>query len=118
MANIDPNKYAKNKDINPESKLSVLFATLRMGLMLIGIVGLAYELFRDDGLFSKIMSKLFESGSTMLLIPVIIFAIWLLNRWFSSPNKSETKKSGDYPMYVMMAVGAYYLFKIITSGSL
>jgi hypothetical protein len=118
MANIDPNKYAKNKDINPESKLSVLFAVVKMGLMLVGIAGLALELFQENGLFSRLMSKLFESTSTMMLIPVIIFAIWLLNRWFSSPNKSEVKRSGDYPMYLMMAIGAYYLFKIITSGSL
>ncbi len=118
MANIDPNKYAKNKDINPESKLSVLFATVRMGLMLAGIAGLAYELFKEDGLFSKIMSKLFESTTSMMLIPVIIFGLWLLNRWFSSPNKSETKKSGDFPMYIMMAIGAYYVFRLTTSGSL
>jgi len=117
MANIDPNKYSKNKDINPESKSSVLFATIRMGLMLAGIIGLAYELFREDGLFSKAMSKLFDSTTSMMMIPVIIFALWLLNRWFSTPNKSETKKSGDYPMYIMMAIGAYYIFKFATSSS-
>lgn len=118
MANIDPNKYAKNKDINPESKLSVLFATIRMGLMLAGIAGLAYELFRDNGLFAKIMTKLFESSSSMMIIPVIIFVLWLLNRWLSSPNKSETKRSGDLPMYIMMAIGAFYIFRFINSGSL
>lgn len=118
MANIDPNKYAKNKDINPESKLSVLFATIRMGLVLTGIAGLAYEMFREDGLFSKAMNKLFDSSTSMMMIPVIIFALWLLNRWFSAPNKSETKKSGDLPMYVMMVIGAYYIFKFTTSGSL
>ncbi len=118
MANIDPNKYIKNKDINPESKLSVLYATVRMGLMLVGIAGLAYELFRDNGLFSTILSKLFESTNSMMMIPVIIFALWLLNRWFSSPNKSETKKSGDLPMYIMMAIGAFYVFRLATSGSL
>lgn len=118
MANIDPNKYIKNKDIQPESKLSVLFATLRMGLMLAGIVGLAYEIFRENGLFSTAISKLFESTTSMMLIPVIIFALWLLNRWFSSPNKSETKKSGDFPMYIMMAIGAYFIFKFATSSSI
>lgn len=118
MSKIEPNKYLKNKDIEPESKLSVLFATLRMGLMLAGIVGLAFELFRDNGLFSQGLSKLFESSTTMMLIPVIIFLMWLLNRWFSSPNKSETKKSGDLPMYIMMAIGAYYLFKLYSTGSL
>ncbi|MDD2833114.1 MAG: hypothetical protein PHD12_03765 [Methylotenera sp.] len=117
MAQIEPNKYLKNKDIKAESKLSVLYAMIRMGLMLVGIIGLAIELFKDEGLFSKIMNKLFESTTTMLWIPVIIFALWLANRWMSSPNKSETKKSGDFPMYIMMAIGAYYVYRLYTTGS-
>jgi membrane protein insertase Oxa1/YidC/SpoIIIJ len=114
---IDPNRYSKNKDIKPESKVSVLAAIGRMGLMLIGIVGIAMEFFSDDGWLKTALGKLFESTTSMMLIPVIIFALWLLNRWMSSANKSETKKSGDVPMYAMMAVGAYYLFRYLTTGS-
>jgi len=117
MAKQDPNKYLKNKDIKPESKTSVLAATIRMGLMLVGIIGLALELFREDGWLSTLMSKLFESTTSMLMIPVIILALWLLNKWISSPNKSEVKKSGDLPMYVMMLIGVFYLFKLYTTGS-
>lgn len=117
MAKIDPNKYSKNVDIKPESKTSVLFAIVRMALMMVGIVGIAFEFFRKDGLLSNFLGKLFESTTSMMLIPVIIFALWLLNRWISTPNKSETKKSGDIPMYIMMAIGAYYLFRFFTAGT-
>ena len=118
MANhIDPNKYSKNKDIKPESVLSNIAAIVRMGLMLIGIIGLAMELFRDDGWLKKALNALFESTTSMMFIPVIIFVLWLLNRWITSPNKSETSKSGDLPMYAMMAIGAYYSFQLITTGS-
>ncbi len=117
MANIDPNKYLKNKDIEPESKLSVLIATVRMGLVVAGIIGIAMEMFRENGWLSKLLNKLFESTTTMMFIPVIIFVLWLLNRWISSPNKSETKKSGDLPMYIMMAIGAFYLFRLYSTGS-
>ncbi|MDP3678414.1 MAG: hypothetical protein Q8R23_04915 [Methylotenera sp.] len=117
MPSIDPNKYLKNKDIKAESKLSVLIAIVRMGLVLAGIIGIALEMFRENGWLSKLLGKLFESTTTMIFIPVIIFVLWLLNRWISSPNKSETKKSGDFPMYIMMAVGAYYLFRLYSTGS-
>lgn len=113
----DPNKYLKNKDIQAESKLSVLAAMGRMGLMLLGIVGIATEFFSDDGVLKKVLGKLFESTTSMMMIPVIIFVLWLLNRWMSSSSKSETKKSGDVPMYVMMLIGAYYLFRLATTGS-
>jgi hypothetical protein len=115
--NIDPNKYVKNKNIKPESKASVSVAILRMGLMLVGIVGLAIEMFRDEGWLKTALGKLFESTTSMMFIPVIIFVFWLINRWLTSPNKSETAKSGDLPLYVMMAVGAYYVFRLITTGS-
>lgn len=115
--NIDPNKYSKNKDIKPESTLSSIVAVARIGIMLVGITGLAMELFRDDGWLKNVFSKLFESTTNMMLIPVIIFVLWLLNRWLTSTNKPETSKSGDLPMYAMMAIGAYYSFKLLTTGA-
>jgi hypothetical protein len=117
MANLDPNKYSKNKDIKAESHLSSMAAVGRMALMLVGIVGIAMELFRDDGWLKTALGKLFETTTSMMFIPVIIFGLWLLNRWMTSPNKSETSKSGELPMYLMMAAGAYYLFMLITTGS-
>jgi hypothetical protein len=44
--------------------------------------------------------------------------LWLLNRMMSSNKKGETNKSGDLPMYIMMAIGAFYLFRLITTGSM
>ena len=114
----DPNKYSKNKDIKPDTMLSNVVAVGRIGLMLVGIVGIAMELFREDGWLKTLLGKIFQSTTSMLSIPVIIFVLWLLNRWMSSSNKSETKSSGDFPMYVMMGFGAYYLFRLITTGSL
>lgn len=118
MANQDPNKYAKNKDIKPESLLSNIAAVAKMGLMIVGIIGIAMEFFKSDGVLSTLLSKLFQSTTTMLFIPVIIFVLWLLNRMMSSSKKGETNKSGDLPMYVMMAIGAFYLFRLITTGSM
>ena len=117
MANIDPNKYSKNKDVKAESVLSNIVAAGRLGLMVVGIIGIALEFFRDDGWLKTLLGKLFQSTTSMMAIPVIILVLWLINRWLTSPNKSETSKSGDLPMYVMMGVGAYYLFRLITTGS-
>ncbi len=111
----DPNKYLKNKDIKAESKRSVLMAIIRMGLLLAGIAGLAIEFFKDGGLVIKAMSWLFDSGTRMLLIPVIILVLWLMNRWISAEGKGEVKKSGEFPMYLMMALGAFFIFKYLTS---
>ncbi|MGB4811758.1 MAG: hypothetical protein WBP13_04665 [Methylophilaceae bacterium] len=107
----DPNKYLKNKDIDAESKRSVLIAIIRMALVLSGIVGVAIELFKGGGLVTKTFSWLFDSGQHMLFIPVIIFALWLANRIISSGGKGDIKKSGEIPMYIMMGLGIYFIFR-------
>jgi hypothetical protein len=114
---MDPNKYSKNKDIKPETAMSSVIAAAKMGLLILGLVGIAIELFKEDGWLKTLIAKLFQSTTTMLFIPVIIFVLWLLNRMMSSNKKGEVNKSGDLPMYIMMGVGAYYLFKLITTGS-
>ena len=112
---VDPNKYLKNKDIKTESKFSVLIAMVRMGLVFAGIAGIAMEFFKDDGLLLKTLGWLFDSTTHMIFIPVIIFGLWLLNYMISAKGKGEIKKSGELPMIIMMAAGAYYLFKLVTS---
>lgn len=113
---VDPNRYSKNKDIKPETAMTSIIAAAKMGLMILGLVGIAIELFKDEGWLKTLLAKLFESTTTMLFIPVIIFVFWLLNRMMTSNNKGEVNKSGDLPMYVMMGIGFYYLFRIITTG--
>jgi cation transport ATPase len=113
---MDPNKYAKNAKIDPNSKVSTIMSIVSFLLMLIGLIGLGIEFFKDGGWLKSMVGRLFESTTGMLMIPVIIFAGWLFNRWTSSPSKTEKSKAGDIPMYIMMAIGAFYLLRIITTG--
>ena len=115
---MDPNKYKKNENLRPESLLKTITSTVSMLLMVLGIVGLTSEFFKVDGLIGQILSYLFQSTTSMLLIPVIVFALWLVNRWISAPTKDETKKSGNLPMYIMILIGIYYTFRLITTGGL
>lgn len=110
---MDPNKYKKNADIRPDSLIQTLASVGSMVLMVIGILGIATDFFRDESWIGDVLSYFFKSTGTMLLIPVVAFVLWLLNRWISSPNQDKKKKSGNLPMYLMMLVGAYYVFKFV-----
>lgn len=116
MANKDTNKYSKNANINPESHISSILAMLRMALMLVGIFGITFELFREHGWLSTLLGSVVNSAGTMLIMMGALIGLWLLNRWLSSPRKSEFKRIGDLPMYMMMAAGIYYLYRLFTSG--
>ena len=87
-----------------------------MILMLIGIAGIAMEFFKDGGWLKTALAWLFESTTHMMFIPVIILAGWLFNHFISTSAKGEKKKSGDIPMYIMMAIGAYYVYRFVTTG--
>ncbi|EUJ11033.1 hypothetical protein Meth11DRAFT_1867 [Methylophilaceae bacterium 11] len=113
---MDPNKYAKNAKINPNSKVGTAGSIISFLLMVIGLIGLGIELFKDGSVVKSWIGSLFESTVGLLMIPVIIAAAWLFNRWTSSPSKTEKTKAGDIPMYIMMAIGAFYVFRIITTG--
>jgi len=112
----DPNKYKKNADLRPDTLVQTIMSVGSMILMFIGIIGLAMELFKDEGWLKTALAWLFDSTTHMMFIPVIALVLWLLNRWFSTPAKGETKKSGNIPMYLMMIIGTYYVYRIITTG--
>lgn len=112
----DPNKYSKNADIEADTLLKTLSSLAGIVLVLIGLAGVAMEFFKDDGWLKTALNWLFDSTTHMMFIPVIILVLWLLNRWMSSAAIGEKKKSGDMPMYIMMALGAFYIFRLVTTG--
>ena len=112
----EPNRYAKNADIKADTLPKTLASVAGMVLMLIGIAGIATEFFKDEGWLKTALAWLFDSTTRMMFIPVIIFVLWLLNRFMSSPNKNESKSSGNIPMYAMMCVGLFYVYRFATTG--
>ena len=114
----DPNKYAKNADIQADTLVKTLASVGGLMLMLIGLAGIALEFFKDGGVLTKALSWLFDTSTHMMLIPVIVGVLWLMNRMMSSTNPNESKKSGNIPMYAMIAIGAFYLFRFVTTGSI
>lgn len=113
----DPNKYSKNATIEADTLLKTLTSFAGIVLVLLGLIGIAMEFFKDGGWLKTVLSWLFDSTTHMMFIPVIIFVLWLLNRWMSSAAIGEKKKSGDVPMYIMMALGAFYIFRLVTTGA-
>lgn len=100
----------------PDSLISTLIAVGRFGLMLLGIIGISVEIFRDDGWLKQLLGKAFASPGALLLIPLAIGALYLLDKFITNAAGTTSKK-GDIPLYIMMAIGAFFLFRIITTGS-
>ena len=106
-----------NKETRPDSIIATLQAAGEISLVLIGLVGLSVEVFSDQGWFKQLVDKILYSPLGLLFIPVAVLFVFLLNRWMISPSASKESGRGDLPLYVMMAIGAYYLVRLIIRGS-
>lgn len=110
---MDPNKYKGNANIRPDTLMQTITSVVSMVLMLVGIIGIATDFFKEDSWIKNTLAYLFQSTATMLLIPLIVVVLWFLNRLISSPNKGQKKNSGNLPMYLMMVIGAYYVYQFL-----
>ena len=101
-----------------DNLLSTLAAVGRISLMLVGLVGIAVEIFRDDGLLKQLLGKVFNSSMGIVYVLLGIAALYLLNRWMATADGKASSGKGDLPLYIMMAIGAFFLYRLITTGSL
>ncbi|HLD09421.1 MAG TPA: hypothetical protein VJB68_05190 [Methylophilaceae bacterium] len=100
-----------------DNLLSTLAAIARIGLMLIGIAGIAVEIFRDNGWLKQLLRKIFDSSMGIVYVLLGIAAIYILNRWMATADGKASSGKGDLPLYIMMAIGAFFLYNLITTGS-
>ena len=92
-----------------------------IGLILSGLGGLSYHLFRDGGWVEKGLGKLWDFGFEypLMAVPVIIGAFVFGNMW-RNDNLTKGRKSRlpDLIIYSLMAFGAYFIGHYLYTGSL
>ena len=105
----------------PESLLSILKSVAEFGLMVCGIIGIAVQIFHDQGWLKKLLQKLMDglTASSMIEIGVIVVVLFFGKRWYDRTfEKAENANAlGNFLMKTMMALGAYFLYLVITTGS-
>jgi hypothetical protein len=72
----EPNKYAKNADIKADTLSKTLTSVVGLALIVIGLLGIAMELFKGDGMLSSIWDWLWEDMSHLMAIPVVAFYLF------------------------------------------
>lgn len=108
-------RVIKKKELiadRPESLLSLVVAIVQFVLIVIGIIGITAAIFGEGGLFTTLASKLIDADIASMMITGIIVAaaLYFGHRWFERNfEHSASKVYGTLAMYIMMAVGAYYL---------
>lgn len=101
--------------------VSTLVAVLVGALILLGIGGIAFHLFREGGWLSQGMDALWEAQyqSPLLTIALIIVALFVIRTLHSAQlgGKRESKLP-DFVLYTFIATGIYFLGRLIITGQI
>lgn len=92
-----------------------------IGLMLAGIGGVCYDLFKEGGWLGKILGKFWDAQVEypMVAIPVTIAVVVIGKMWYDRQiEKGRTSKLPNVLIYVVMAAGVYYIWRFATSETI
>ena len=90
-------------------------------LILSGISGVSYHMFKEGGWLGKILGAFWDvqTGNPVVAIPVTIAVLFIGKMWYDHNRaKGHTSRAPDVLIYIVMAAGAYFLFRLATEGSL
>lgn len=115
-------KYQKlKKDSRPDSLLSVILSVGQLLLVVVGLVGISIEFFRDKGWLKQSLSAILNTSNSTLIIalPVALLAFLVGKSWMDSHGERETSNLiADVMLYAMMLVGAWVIYKFVAEGGL
>jgi choline-glycine betaine transporter len=101
--------------------LSTLGSILVGGLILLGIGGIAYHLFRDDGWISQGLGALWKASyqAPVMTIILIIAALFVFKALYGAQigGKRESKIP-DFVLFAFIATGIFFLGRLITTGQI
>lgn len=98
----------------------VVLSYLTFALLVIGIIGLSWEVFRDDGWLEQGLGIVLDSGiqesilATPIIIGILLASIAFLRDDLFTPGKANPVISNTI-LYVLVACGLYFSYQWIIS---
>jgi hypothetical protein len=98
--------------------LEEVMAYVSFILILVGIGGMSFELFKEDGLFERLLGIVWEAQvrQPLLIIPVVggalvLSSIFLRGGLATSKNGKNKNVFSNMMVYLFMVCGAYYSYQ-------
>jgi hypothetical protein len=91
-----------------------------VGLVLAGVGGISYSVFRDGGWMERFFGNLWTVGTGNLIVAatVLIAAVSLFKLWHgSTPIHTKTSIIPNLVLYALMAAGVYFVGRYAITGT-
>ena len=91
-----------------------------ISLILAGLGGVSYNMFKDDGWLELLLGKWWQAQLDNPVISIgVTLAIAVIGKLWYDHNREHGKASKlpDVLIYIIMATGVYFLYQLVVNGS-
>jgi membrane protein insertase Oxa1/YidC/SpoIIIJ len=113
---MDPNQFDKNRDIRPDSRWQVVQALITIALMICGLIGIAVHTFGSGITPYDWWHWLTASPVNTALAILAIVVMIGFHRYNSHISNQNRRYASNLPVYLMMLVGVYFIYRLLTTG--
>ena len=99
-------------------RIQLLIAVVSFCLTLVGVAGLAYKIFNPEGWLVQALGYVWDLQLhySLMAIPVLIAAIFLGIKFFTGFFDAKSSTLGNWLTGTCMALGVYFLVRLIFFG--
>ena len=100
--------------------LDYITSFVTIGLVLIGLGGVSYNMFREGGWLGSILGKVWDAQleNPLIAIPVTLGIAFVGKLWYERQvEHGKTSRLPDVLIYVIMAAGVFFLWRYFSTGS-
>lgn len=100
--------------------LDYITSFVTIGLVLAGLGGVSYNMFREGGWLVSIFGKVWDAQleNPVIAIPVTLGTLFVGKMWYDRQiEHGKTSRLPDVLIYVIMAAGAFFLWRLFSTGS-
>jgi hypothetical protein len=113
---MDQNRYSKNRTIKPDGAWQILQALLTLGLMVCGFIGIAIHVFGSDNGPADWLQWITASAWNGALTAIGLVSAFAFHRYITHTSTQQRRSASDLPVYAMMLLGAYFIYRLLTTG--
>lgn len=102
-----------------KAAIPFLISLATFTLLIAGILGIAVNVFYEDGLIGHLLGKIWDLDTQFIItsVPILVTAIVLGKYWIVPRlNKGGSSASANILMFMIMAAGGYFIY--LTTGTL
>ena len=98
--------------------LAALESVITIVLVLVGIVGISYQGFREDGWVTRGFGKIADAyiNTPLIALALTVAMFFSYRAWRQSKSSGRGGKFFDLIVYFLMAAGTYFIARYVIRG--